>query len=102
MNITTQVNVVQGIVFLTLLATDDSEAPAQMFFLNIPGIYNKTIIPASYSSHYIYEKLVNKSAELFGKDQDKHYLTVTAFNDLGSMVVYNQSVTIPIVGECAE
>ena len=92
------VNLRQGTVFLTLSVVDNSDAPAQHFFLNIPGIYNKTLSPKNYSNNYNYKNLLNKSAELFG-NEDTHYLSVTAINDLGTAVVFNETVNVPVERE---
>ena len=91
------ISVQNGIVYLSLKVTDESDVPARSYQLYIADIYNQTISVVSPIVNQTFSDLLGKRAELFGNDN--HYLNISATNDLGTTVVYYQILNIPVLSE---
>ena len=85
-------------VLMNLSITDNSNAPARSFMLNIAGIYNFSILVAKPPKvSQFYPRLLNATLTLFGDDQ--RILKVTGSNGFGDAVIYNQTLNIPVACE---
>ena len=85
------------IVWMNLSITDNSNAPARSFMLNIADIYDFPIIVSTPTVSQFYPRLLNATLALFGDDQ--RILKVTASNSFGDAVIYNQTLNIPVACE---
>ena len=82
---------------MNLSITDNSNAPARNFVLNITGISNFSIPVTTPIVSQFYPRLLNTTLVLFGDGQ--RLLKVTANNSFGDAVIYNQTLNIPVACE---
>ena len=93
--VTPDIYVDGDVVLMNLSITDNSNAPAKNFVLNISGIYNFSIpVPTPPAVSQFYPRLLNTTLVLFGDAQ--RTLKVTANNSFGDAVIYNQTLNIPV------